>query len=730
MTWFWEALNIEPTNEIYLVKKAYVNQVKFLKSQEIKGLASQGDFENLTAAEKAAITWIERDQQGVEHIPESFKVDQGDLTEQTIEPISQSEVIVEKQGPTKVSLPKKEEDKLIRVTESSKTLIDEEEKAPLVMAVNELDFMEKLKALVADWPHKIQLNSWIKLFTENNSEFSKNKVTYRQEFLPILVEEMQVLPKEILFYLYEVFEMDQLELSHTKNWYHDISQLPNFSFQVALYLEAKDCYPYFKQRLKLYELISRPDWQSHSFEIKKFLLDFTEKKQWLQNQTLIDRDVENLGAIFSLKEELETIVSKQGTVPKVEKYLLPVNSDLSQEANETAIFLRVIFTSLRRKQLSGTDRNFLETKQEIYLEKDLKALLIGLAYHSAGETERALSHFHKIKGSYAQLVKPFVGKPSAKALLTKPAPKELVNSQWLEKLSPALIFRVVVLMAVGIALLGNVFQDDEDDFSNYEEFEEVQSDEDVFPDTIEGEFYEYFVRQHYREDRATRQNEFINDYVADDIKDVFFTYQKDYEIAEGDYEIRSSADEWVRSQGSEDQDYYLSLHYDAPEVLLVVENYQVVRVVGVKWEEVSEKEWLELVETVHVSPQKVVTEIVEKYYGEEDWEISQEQIESLTGIVNQTAYDQLMDDEDVNLAEALTGGFYQVSQTATNEPLILVFDNEDALLMTLELDSYGRLIFISGDYEEAISESELAELIKKAEKPIPLKINELSDTAI
>lgn len=264
MSWFWEVLKIEPTTKIYQVKKAYVDQVRQLKNQEVKGELQPDAYQKLTDAEQAAIAFIEGQTNQLESKTE--KINQKDF-QRTSErqdrgtvPKVKDTLMPEKELKEEVNQDKKGQSKLPAITVTE---------VPIEEKVDSKDFIRELEQLLKDWPEKIQKSSWQKLLASYKKDIAQELQIYQQLLLPFLADELIYLPKTVLFYLYEEFEMDQLELTSTKNWYYDISELPDFSFEIVLYLPEEEAYSYFETRYQLFLLVSRKDWQSHSFEIKK-----------------------------------------------------------------------------------------------------------------------------------------------------------------------------------------------------------------------------------------------------------------------------------------------------------------------------------------------------------------------------------------------------------------------------------------------------------------------------
>lgn len=721
MSWFWEVLKIEPTTKIYQVKKAYVDQVRQLKNQEVKGELQPDAYQKLTDAEQAAIAFIEGQTNQLERKTE--KINQKDV-QRTSErqdrgtvPKVKDTLMPEKELKEEVNQDKKGQSKLPAITVTE---------VPIEEKVDSKEFIRELEQLLKDWPEKIQKSSWQKLLASYKKDITQELQTYQQLLLPFLADELIYLPKTVLFYLYEEFEMDQLELTSTKNWYYDISELPDFSFEIVLYLPEEEAYSYFETRYQLFLLVSRKDWQSHSFEIKKLLEKFTQNPDWLQGQSLLDQDIENLAAVFVIKENLEKVVTNRESLTAIEKHLLPLNSNLATEKNQTAVFLRTVFTVFLTKKITPKESTTLKNSSEVYLEADLKVLLIGLAFYAVNDQEQAKKYFSQIKGSSAQLVKPLVTKNSFSPQLLQKKAIPLKKLPQMSNLSPAILIRFVVLAAIGISLLGNIFGNQEEDFSMYEdEFEETdQYGEDLsYPDTIEGEFYEYFLREAYRSDREIRQTEFIESYVPNELKELFVNYQRDYYIADEGRTDNSWRDEIIKSHQAEEQVDFLFLTDNQADVILILNDSAVEGVFGTRWENLGRDKWDELVAKITVAPQIIVSALIENYLAIDDWERDME-LYNLVGLVN----NELMEDLEFTsyqfVADDLIDGTYQISQKLTKEPVILINNQEKELLLVVELDQYGRASKLVDDIEFEYESNELATMIKKAESAIPLMIIE------
>lgn len=720
MSWFWEVLKMEPTTEIYLVKKAYVDQVRQLKNQEVKGELQPDAYQKLTDAEQAAIAFIEGQSNQLERKTEKIKLKDVEKPsgkqEEVTNPKVKDTLMTEKELKSEVTLDQKGQAKF-PATARTESIIKPKAESK--------DFIRDLEQLLTDWPEKIQKASWQNLLAGYEKDITQELQTYQQLFLPFFADELIYLPKTVLFYLYEAFEMDQLELTSSKKWYYDISELPDFSFEIVLYLPEEEAYSYFKHRYQIYLLVSKKDWQSHSFEIKKLLEKFAQNADWIQGQSLLDQDIENLAAVFVIKENLEKVVTNRESLATIEEHLLPLNSNLAIEKNQTAVFLRTVFTVFRTKNLTPKQSSVLKNSGDVYLESDLKVLLIGLAFYEVNDQEQAKKYFSQIKGTYAQLVKPLVAKSHLHPQLLQKKASPLKKSPKITNLSPAILIRIVVLAAIGISLLGNIFGNQQEDFPMSEdEFEETDQNGEMlsYPGTIEGEFYEYFVRENYRSDREVRQTEFIDNYVPKELKDLFINYQRDYYVDEGTTND-GQQDEIIKSYQTEAKVEFLFLTSNQTDVILSLKDSTIEGVYGNRWEHLNRNKWDELVETINVPPQIIVSALIENYLAIDDWERDME-LDNLVGLVTNELMADLELTSDQFIADDLIDGTYQMSQKPTKEPVILINNQEQELLLVVELDQYGRASKLVNDFEFDYEPSELAAMLKQAEEAIPLVVIE------
>lgn len=569
------------------------------------------------------------------------------------------------------------------------------------------------RELLADWPRKVILKEWKTCFRYRRQWSNEEFLEIRENFLPLLKEQLAYLPKPILWYLYEELDLATYELTTEFNWFMAIDDLPDFSFNQALYLPEEEAADYFDRRLHLYHVIGQDDWHSRTFEIDGLLAYFYSQEGWQADHQILDQDVENLAAIYRIKQGLEKLVHNNEPNREIAKHLLPPNTPLNQIENQTAKFLRIIFTSLKVKTISLEESLFIENPQTTYLEDNLRELLVGLVFYRTNDRAKATKHFNNLTNDYQGLAKGLQNSIGFKGLEANPVNVGPTTKK--KDFDWRMILRVVVIGAIGLSLLGDVFSNDDaydySDDSEYFDEESEANDDWVNPQDPGSGFLTYFVEETaQRDDIYSQRERFIETWVSPDLTDVFEEH-----LADSDSEETYNYD-MIYKEIDDNTSYYLITKDDEPYLIVEVTNWDTVTaVVGQGWQEVDTKTFDEWVNKMKRTTKELVENVVVGYFLLPANE-REDAFYYVVDYITDAAYDRL--EWDMSIVEDLDfeKGTYQLSETRDGKQALVVNDSQDELSLVLILDSFGRVNEVIEVSYDDYPAADLMYLKEKADK--------------
>ncbi|MBP1041961.1 hypothetical protein I6N95_13150 [Vagococcus sp. BWB3-3] len=777
MEWFWEVLGIEATKDIGKIKKAYVSEVRRFKNKETKEEVSQAVYDQLALAEKQAIAFIEEQgpQQIFEHrtrdVDEQIETTV-ESVQRVVKPAKQSEPLIEKESSVELkkevpvhvekpveeaALAKKSEPKdtatdvqqrWVKAKEAAKqrnqgrqqrhekqetTKLTSKKEAVIkgekpqakeksnAPSVNQLTakaavpsrVLADLHKLLAEWPRKIIMKEWESCFRYRRQWSNDEFVEIRENFLPVLKGQLVYLPKKVLWYLYDELDLATYELTSEFNWFMAIDVLPDFSFDQALYLPEEEAADYFDRRLQLYQVIGQADWHSRTFEIDGLLAYFYATDGWQADHQIADQDVENLAAIYQIKRGLEKLVQNNEPNRAIADHLLPPNTPLNQVENQTAKFLRIIFTSLKEKKISLEDGLFIENPQTNYLEDNLRELLVGLVFYRAKDQVKATKHFSNLTNDYQGLVKGLQNSAGFKGATVKPV--YAGTTTYPKPVDWRTILRIVVIGVIGLSILGSFFSNDDDrDYADDSEYYDDESDyEDDWLDTEDPgyAFLAYFIEEtDYEDDIESQREMYVETWVSPEATDVFNEHIYDVDPDETyEYDI-------IYKQIDDNIAYYLITRDEEPYLLVELTDWEwVTAVVGEGWQETDVKTFEELTNKMKFTVEEIVENVIVGYFLLPVDEREDEFYYVMDYLTDQ-AYNRL--EWDLSIVEELDfeKGTYQTSQTLEGQAAILVNDSEDELCLVLLLDSYGRVDEVVELFYDDYAAKELTALKEQADE--------------
>ena len=567
-----------------------------------------------------------------------------------------------------------------------------------------------IRELLADWPRKIILKEWETCFRYRRQWSKDEFVELRENFLPLLNDQLVYLPKAILWYLYEELDLVTYELTSQFSWFLAIDDLPDFSFEQALYLPEEEAADYFDRRLHLYCVIRQEDWHSRTFEIDGLLAYFYSEEDWQAEYQIVDQDVENLAALYQIKRGIEKLVHSNEP-PAIANHLLPPNIPLNKVDNQTAKFLRIIFNSLKEKNISLEGSLFIEDPQNNYLEDNLRELLVGLVFYRTNDQIKATKHFNNLTNDYQGLVKGLKNSAGFKGRATS----AYVGQGTKHKADWRMILRVVVIGVIGLSLLGNVFSNNDDyEYSDDTDYydEESESDEEwMDPEDPGYAFLTYFVEAtDHRDDIETQRETYIETWVSSDLTGIFEEHLADSDPdASYTYEI-------VYKEIDDNRAHYLITQDEEPYLIVELTNWELVTaVVGKGWQEVESKTFGELVDKIRFTGKDIVENVVVGYFLL-PVDAREEEFYYIMDYITDEAYNRLEWDNSIVDGLDFEKGTYQVSETLDGQPALLVNDSQDELSLVLLLDPYGRVDEVIEISYDDYSAAELKHLAEQADK--------------
>lgn len=697
----WKILEITPTSDKKMIKRAYAAKLKTMIPDE-----QPEEFQCLKTAFDLALTLSKNDS-----LIEDDPFTSIDATTEIAEEFSQASDDYTHHGQS--SFPAFQP--LERFSDQLQKIIDEE---------NYFENVSVWEVLLAS------IDSW------SIDEYMQNTYTIQL----FLVENYPCLAREIIRFLFQTFDLTELTdhigqerfvSTHFLELKKVIYNVPPFSFQIAENIPANLRKKYFHLRYEIYQIIAN-------------------KQSYI---TSIDDKIRNCAEIFAEDSELwnlqmiDLLDKTNGFLENedaLKQYKFLLNRTQTMNSSPTTIFLNRYFMLLTETQTD--DAIFNWNKEQLTIPEELFLLILGCIFFKKSQYVPAFNLWKQLNISRKialqeqfKVILPHLSKDQKvdyllieKEVRRVLEPKTEMTVSFKKGFMFLFCSLLVLLFMVQISSrpqtprrIGRTPEElvkaYREKHSNQQKAEEIEakeaSDSELYGDSLEERFVHYF----YASDDPKGKQLFIDR----NVNDVQLKKLLSYYVDQDTHKYSDSSGFKFKSNTVSDPNSKKTAVYYKEELLCILESgaftLTLENVYGNQWHLLSDIKFKQLLNTIEINPESSTTTFLKKFLFSDN---KQENLLEYTDYLSENMKIILENKLNEPISDNLRKGFLYLVREPKLKFIVSDQNQENEEKLILTFDEQGRLDHVFGPNWEEVDEEMIHYSNREAFKNIPTLLEE------